>query len=657
MMYHLDTIETLQESEKKYIKRYLEGFKLLKTHRFEESLPKFTEVAQHFDDLQIKLTAQKNIATAHAALGFTNKAIDSLFKYIALYTAKVPEIIEIELKTRLGVCYNEVEQFDKAAKVFHEIKERVEGKNFAWKNQYNYSYLYNVYGLLLHNIEKYDSAIEMYSKAYALDIEKQQLSDLAKTYNNLSNSLQKSGNRQAAIDTLHKAIELNKKLGRSTSVVTNYYNIAYNFYEQYCADKTTENFEKSEQFFKQAITQCELISFDYGIMYNGIGLGALYFEAQKYSDAKPLLVKSYQIAKTLELKHDLLESLRLLTLIERQNVNSKEFTTYFDAYMPLAKIIQEEKIQEKVNELIIRHEVEEKEIQNLHLQQTLAYQNEASQKNKLFIFVLVVLLLLVIIVSFTLYRSSKKLNKANELLKNQTDALAIKNKELSDSITDRDHLAHTIIHDLRTPLVGIKGSLGLLDSAIDDQTRKEVTQLLGMSYANLDILISSLLSSYQNENAKIAKGYTPTEMKNFMEQVTKGFEVEAAFKNIVIEKDFAAFTTKIKSDAVYGIVGNLLSNAVKYSPQNTKIVVKTAFFGSFWRFSISDQGPGFTPEDQNKIFERFANLSSQPTNNEKSTGIGLFSVKKSVDSLKGTIELHNNPGKGATFVCQFPVNS
>ncbi|MDV7395221.1 ATP-binding protein, partial [Arthrospira platensis SPKY1] len=67
--------------------------------------------------------------------------------------------------------------------------------------------------------------------------------------------------------------------------------------------------------------------------------------------------------------------------------------------------------------------------------------------------------------------------------------------------------------------------------------------------------------------------------------------------------------------------------------------------------------PGISEEDQKRVFEKYANISSQPTNNEKSTGIGLFSVKKSVDSLKGTIELHNNPGKGATFVCQFPVNS
>ncbi|MDV7401409.1 hypothetical protein RZS08_58870, partial [Arthrospira platensis SPKY1] len=104
-----------------------------KIHRFEESIPKFAEVAAQTQDLQLKLASQKYLAAVHSALGFNNKAIDSLSKYYTNYQGKIPQIIGVELKTTLAVCYNEIEQFDMAAKLFHEIKEIVENPDFEWK--------------------------------------------------------------------------------------------------------------------------------------------------------------------------------------------------------------------------------------------------------------------------------------------------------------------------------------------------------------------------------------------------------------------------------------------------------------------------------------------------------------------------------------------
>lgn len=639
------------------LRLYFDGFETMKAHDFKGASEIFGKVSNTTDYIPLKLQAQKFLASVNSGLGFNQKSIDSLTPLIKTYDGKVANLFLLEAKTILASCHNEFGQYDLAAAYLFDVKDVIEQPNFAWKEHFNYAYFYNILGLIMININKYDEAIQYFTNAFDSDYRDQNLSSLAKTYNNLSNALQKNGQRAAALDTLKKALAINKRIGRTKSMATNYYNLAFNHFEFYEKTGEVNEFKKSKYYYERGLHLCDSINFEYGTMFNSLGLGSLYFQSGDLNSAKPLLVTSYNISKKLDVKNDLVESLRLLTLIERSNLKASDFTYYFDEFFPLSKALEESKIQEKVNELVIKHEVEEKEMENTFLLDKLELQTQISRQNYLFIITLVILLLVVAIISFTLFRSSKRLDKANELLKRQAEILESKNRDLSRSINEKDQLAHTIIHDLRTPLVGVKGSLSLLENDISPNEIKEVTQLLKMSYSNLDILISSLLSNYQNENAVVTHSFTPTKMKDFMERILIGFEIEAQQKNIVIEKKLEDFTTKIKSDAIYGIVGNLTSNAIKYSPSHTNIKIETEFFQSFWRFTISDEGPGFTEQDQKNIFNQFANLSSQPTNNEKSTGLGLFSVKKSIESLKGTIELKNNPGKGATFVCQFPVNS
>lgn len=65
---------------------------------------------------------------------------------------------------------------------------------------------------------------------------------------------------------------------------------------------------------------------------------------------------------------------------------------------------------------------------------------------------------------------------------------------------------------------------------------------------------------------------------------------------------------------------------------------------------MKDQGPGFTPEDQKRMFRRYGRFSARPTGNEPSTGLGLSIVKKLVQNLDGELICERTPGGGATFI-------
>lgn len=101
---------------------------------------------------------------------------------------------------------------------------------------------------------------------------------------------------------------------------------------------------------------------------------------------------------------------------------------------------------------------------------------------------------------------------------------------------------------------------------------------------------------------------------------------------------------------------NYVSNAIKYSPAERSITVclEPLPDGAGHRFSVHDQGPGLTAEDQAKLFGKFQTLSAQPTAGESATGLGLSIVKTVIEKHGGTVGCDSVPGAGACFWLNLP---
>ena len=72
------------------------------------------------------------------------------------------------------------------------------------------------------------------------------------------------------------------------------------------------------------------------------------------------------------------------------------------------------------------------------------------------------------------------------------------------------------------------------------------------------------------------------------------------------------------------------------------------------RIEIQDQGQGLSVEDQARLFGKFTRLTTKPTGDEHSTGLGLFIVKKLVTALQGQVWCESKLGQGATFIVTLP---
>jgi two-component system sensor histidine kinase/response regulator len=243
-----------------------------------------------------------------------------------------------------------------------------------------------------------------------------------------------------------------------------------------------------------------------------------------------------------------------------------------------------------------------------------------------------------------------------ELVSRVRTHLALKSArdQLKQLAEDKDELLGILTHDLINHLVGIQLSAEVLRRRLARRDDDEQTKLCGNIWHTTDQLLAFVREFLANSAADHGFAFQP-EAINLADAVTAALQVfrgAADRKNLQVHASLPADEIMVVADprAVRQILENLLSNAVKFSPPGKRIEVNVRAAGRFAECVIRDHGPGFTPEDQQRMFRRYGRLSARPTGNEPSTGLGLSIVKKLVHSLEGELSCESAPGRGATFI-------
>ncbi len=102
------------------------------------------------------------------------------------------------------------------------------------------------------------------------------------------------------------------------------------------------------------------------------------------------------------------------------------------------------------------------------------------------------------------------------------------------------------------------------------------------------------------------------------------------------------------------IINNLISNAVRYNKDQGRVTIALHDERSAIRLTVSDEGIGIAPEDQDRIFEEFYRSDAAQRATNLGTGLGLSIVRKFVEEMGGQIELHSVPGEGSRFTLVLP---
>lgn len=216
-------------------------------------------------------------------------------------------------------------------------------------------------------------------------------------------------------------------------------------------------------------------------------------------------------------------------------------------------------------------------------------------------------------------------------------------------------------HDLRNPISNIQMVAEMLNNPnmqFEAEVRKEFLDTILKQTRYMLNLLNDLLDISQIESGKINLQLEPVDLKGFLDEEVERFDLFARQKGSTVKLD-QCDEGMVRADPLRlrQVLDNLISNAVKYSRQGSNVQVKAFRKGKIFRIEVIDQGTGISRQDQEKLFNDFARLSSRPTGGEKSTGLGLAITRRVVEAQGGKIGVDSTPGQGSTFWIEFKADS
>lgn len=215
----------------------------------------------------------------------------------------------------------------------------------------------------------------------------------------------------------------------------------------------------------------------------------------------------------------------------------------------------------------------------------------------------------------------------------------------------------TMSHEIRTPINGIVGFIHLLSRTVLDTTQRRYVSIVESSLEMLLHIVNDVLDFSKIEEGKIEIEWIQSDPKRELRSVFELFIPQADIKKI----DYVLLMDdKIESCLILDILrikqvlSNLISNAIKFTPEEGSVQVKILMLEDMQNFqklefSVRDTGIGIPKEKQGKIFEKFTQADASTTREYGGTGLGLSIAYAIVDLMGGTLKIHSEEGKGATF--------
>jgi len=302
-------------------------------------------------------------------------------------------------------------------------------------------------------------------------------------------------------------------------------------------------------------------------------------------------------------------------------------------------------------EIIIR--TQENELQYKELLSAARKAQEEQGVRNLLIGGLVLLLLLVL----ALYMRFHLKTKANLALAEKQLLIETRNEQLFGMNAEKNNLIKILAHDLRAPIAQIIGFSRLVKES--DQLTPDEKEMLGYiehSSDHLRMMISKILDVDAIESGKRNVTIEKVNAKDIIKKVIEDQTQMAQKKNIQLLDISDDPNLTVLADEVYliQIIENLVSNALKFSSKETSVRLNLSEESNEVIFSVEDEGPGFTAEDEQNIFTKYKHLSAKPTAGEPSTGLGLSIVKNYTEMMNGKISYKTTPKKGTTFFITLP---
>ena len=246
---------------------------------------------------------------------------------------------------------------------------------------------------------------------------------------------------------------------------------------------------------------------------------------------------------------------------------------------------------------------------------------------------------------------------------------------LKHSIDERDAIARQredfvsrLTHDLRTPLIAADRMLVLIRQGALGEISEPILEVLDTmirSNNNLLEMVNTLLEVYRYEAGRKTLNFTKVDLTEILKEVVQELQPLAHEKKLCLNLDLSKTTTSsnekvsVEGDRLelHRVFVNLIGNAIKFTEAGS-VEVRLSDRSDNKSNSkpsiiveVEDTGPGISPDDQTKLFERFR----QGKHKQAGSGLGLHLSRRIVETHQGTINVKSELGKGSCFTVHLPV--
>jgi PAS domain S-box-containing protein len=259
------------------------------------------------------------------------------------------------------------------------------------------------------------------------------------------------------------------------------------------------------------------------------------------------------------------------------------------------------------------------------------------------------------IYDFPLYNEKGEIDQVIEYVKDVTQAVKMQeNLERAQRLAEIGNMAAIVAHEVRNPLNAIRGAVHYLKGECRDENLSSYHRLIEEQVERVSKVTANLLDFAK----PLVMEFQQATIAPVIEQALVQVDRLLKKKHIHLQKDIDAGLPRFPLDPAQAerALVNLLTNAIQAMPAGGHLEVRaqrplleSGDFAEEIEVAIADDGPGLGNRDPEEFFKPFF------TTKLRGTGLGLFIVRKIMESHQGKVRLESNNGCGTRAVLTFPT--
>jgi two-component system, sensor histidine kinase and response regulator len=560
---------------------------------------------------------------------------------------------EAEISRFMGLAYRHYFFFEesldwyyKALKLSTQINDQV-GIGFCYDNL----------GVTRFNQKQFDGALTFFKQGKSFFEKVNHQEGLSYSYTHLSWVMVEKKRFDEALKFANQALLIRQNNGSTKEQLSNALR------DVAVAEIGLKNFAEAERVLQKAFQIAQETNKPTVIADHALYLAELFLKIQDLDRAERYATWSYQITTQFRNPLQRMKCALIIAKIYQAKKNYAAALRYQSEHYALKDSLFNEDINKNTARLEAKYQYDLKASALLEKQKRKELESSRKLDQERFLSSLLISALLFMgVIAYFIYQRrmqdrilNRELTKKNEEISRQNQEIQQQTIQLAENNRFKDRLFSIISHDLRSPVVGLVGSLELVNEGIlsEEEFRKMLPDLSN-NVNSIQSLLDNLLTWARIQMKGIAVAREAFHIRELIQEKIHTFEKPAQLKGITflnnIEEDLRIQADK---NMIELVLRNLISNAIKFSHSGGTIELSSSRQKGYSQICVSDNGTGMEPEIMATLFGT-QSASSKGTAGEMGTGLGLLLSKEFIEKNGGKIWVESTPNVGSKFYFSVP---